>query len=118
MTGIEVHLEDRGELCLKQAEVAMHLYRIAQEAVSNAVKHSGADSVQIRLEQDQHMLRMSIEDNGQGMGLSAQRGEGMGLRTMRYRASLLNGELQLLPRLGGGTRVLCQIPNQPEHPNP
>lgn len=115
MTSIEIKLEDREELELPNADCAMHLYRIAQEALSNAVRHSGADSMLVRLEQVEGWLRMSVEDNGQGLGMVSQRGEGMGLRTMRYRASLLGGSLDLLPRLGGGTRVLCQIPLQFRH---
>lgn len=110
VAGIDVCLEDREEVEWPEAESAMHLYRIAQEALANAVRHSAADCVVIRLEQQAGWLRLSIEDNGRGLGMGSSRSEGMGLRTMLYRASLMGGSLEILPRLGGGTRVLCQIP--------
>lgn len=89
---------------------ATNLYRIAQEAVSNAIRHGRARHVRIRLAQsgDRHVL--SIKDDGVGLprDLSAQRG--MGLHIMKYRASLIGGAVMFERDLEGGTTVICSAP--------
>jgi PAS domain S-box-containing protein len=92
---------------------ATHLYRIAQEAVNNAVKHSGARNVTIRLTGANGGLALSVKDDGKGMSRPAApnsgSGSGMGLHIMEYRAHLLGGVLQLESG-PGGTEVRCRLP--------
>jgi signal transduction histidine kinase len=90
----------------------LHLYRIAQEALSNAAKHSAARHVTIVLHHSDHALRLTLADDGQGLPPSPYDARGMGLDSMRYRARALCGELTIdsLPR--EGTIVACEIPNR------
>lgn len=91
------------------SHAAMHLYRIAQEAVCNAVRHSGARNIQITLDWGNGETALTVEDDGKGMSRDASRAGGMGLRTMRYRAGLIGGKLEVGPGAGGGVRVACRL---------
>ena len=84
--------------------LALHLYRIAEEAVTNAVKHAGANSITIKLAILAGRPVLEIADDGKGIG-ERLKTEGMGLRNMQYRASVIGGELTVEARKGGGTRV-------------
>lgn len=86
-----------------------HLYRIAQEAVNNAVKHARAANITIRLGRRPGWLVLEIEDDGVGLAQENQ-GKGAGLGLMRYRASLIGADLSLQPRRGGGVVVTCHWP--------
>jgi signal transduction histidine kinase len=97
------------------SRTATHLYRIAQEAVSNALRHSGARSIRIALAQQNGETVLRIEDDGTGLSRGARQASGMGLRTMRYRAGLIGGELEVGPGASGGTLVLCRL--RPRHAN-
>ncbi|WP_397383129.1 ATP-binding protein [Prosthecobacter sp.] len=110
LTGIPIVVNDCVDVPLDAPEVSMHLYRIAQEAVANAVKHSGATEVQVTMKLEDEMLELRVEDNGKGMpNISRTRGEGMGLRTMHYRAQALQAVLGIEPRTLGGTMVSCRV---------
>jgi signal transduction histidine kinase len=89
--------------------MAQHLYRIGQEALSNAVRHANATKILVRLRGDDDGLVLEVEDNGEGMA-TGKPAEGMGLGTMAYRAHLLEGELSVVPVPAGGTRVFCRVP--------
>ncbi|MFZ4764943.1 MAG: PAS domain-containing sensor histidine kinase [Roseimicrobium sp.] len=92
-------------------KAATQLYRIAQEAVGNAVKHSHADCIDIRLNAAEDKLSLTIRDNGRGIPdhrLSG--GNGMGLLTMAHRAKMLGGTLTVAPDEAGGTQVECLVP--------
>lgn len=89
----------------------LHLYRIAQEATNNAIRHGKARQVEIDVIAEGAELRMVVRDNGVGFDSSAVAGSGLGLRTMKYRARLLGGALQVVSRAGVGTEVTCIIPN-------
>lgn len=102
---------------------ATHLYRIAQEAVNNAIRHSQASEICISLRQDHNRILLEVADNGVGIeattlkksrehetGLNPDakiKGRGMGLRTMQYRAGMICGTLQIEHRETGGTLVRC-----------
>jgi signal transduction histidine kinase len=103
----------RGPVVLKDSAVATHLYRIAQEALANAVKHSQARSVSIRLRADANRLELSIEDDGRGLA-SARRKQaaGLGLHIMDYRARTIGGTLRLGRGRRGGTLVSCCVPRR------
>ena len=92
-----------------EPEVAVHLYRISEEAVGNAVKHAGAKSITISLAVFAGRHVLEIGDDGKGIGHKLKT-PGMGLRNMRYRANVIGAELTVGPRKGGGTCVRCALP--------
>lgn len=87
---------------------AVHLYRIAQEAVTNAIKHSQADQVEVRFERDSSGIRLSVIDNGIGMEPAGIARPGVGLKIMRYRASLIGADLTVVSD-SQGTRIVCSM---------
>ncbi len=90
----------------------IHLFRIAQEAVNNAVKHGNPAKITLRLSSTPHAITLEISDDGSGIALPAgpDSGAGMGLRSMQYRASLLGGTLHLAALPQGGTRLVVNLP--------
>jgi len=92
--------------------VATHLYRIAQEAVINAIKGGKASRIRVRLRHRGAMMVLSIADNGTGLAGGPAR-QGMGLKLMEHRARLINAELMFRSRSGGGTLVTCSFPALP-----
>ncbi len=94
---------------LADPEATTQVFRIAQEAVSNAVRHARANRIRIELSQRDGILRLSVRDDG--IGLPASSGQiGMGLRIMRYRAELIGATLAIGVAAGGGTEVTCVLP--------
>ncbi len=89
--------------------VASHLYRIAQEAVHNALKHSRATRIEIDLAQQSEGVELRVRDNG--VGFSPQPASpGLGLRTMEQRARLIRGRLRVQAQPGAGVEVICSVP--------
>jgi len=87
-----------------------HLYRIAQEAVQNSLKHSGARSIEIALRIRRGSVRLEILDDGRGLPAEGARGTGLGMRTMRFRSSAIAGKLLIGRRTSGGNVVACEMP--------
>jgi two-component system sensor kinase FixL len=87
-----------------------HLYRIAQEAVQNALKHSGAKNIDIELWSRPGDLRLSVIDDGHGLATGVEKGSGLGMRTMRFRASAIGGRLVIARGANGGNSVVCEVP--------
>lgn len=94
------------------AELANHLYRIAQEAVRNAVRHGNARSIRLHLSTARAKVRLAITDDGVGMPPGAMDAAGMGLKIMCYRARILGGEVSFEAAEPTGTRVVCECPVQ------
>ena len=90
--------------------VATHLYRIAQEAVNNAVKHSRAGSILIELKTSQNRIELKVSDNGIGIPVSRPPTGGMGLHIMNYRAQAIGGTLNIERAARHGTVVSCSAP--------
>jgi PAS domain S-box-containing protein len=88
------------------------LYRIAQEALNNALKHSGARTVQIRLCIDRSKVRLRVSDDGHGLGARASSSRGMGMQTMRDRAAVIGGRLSISSNGQRGTVIDCECQNQ------
>ena len=86
------------------------IYHIAQEALNNAIKHSGADIISLNLETAQSEIILTVSDNGRGM--NNIKSEGLGLGIMKYRAGLINGNISFYGEEGKGTAVVCRIPIQ------
>ncbi len=93
---------------------ATHLYRIAQEAVSNAIKHGRARQINIRLRSAGQREVLVVKDDGVGLPKMISKQEGMGLRIMQYRAGMIGGALMVERDLDGGTCVVCSVPRTPE----
>jgi PAS domain S-box-containing protein len=89
--------------------VALNLFRVAQEAVRNAVSHSGASGITICIERERDLVRLVVEDNGKGF-TPRKRSKGLGLHIMRYRTSALGGTFRIESRSKGGTRIVCEVP--------
>jgi PAS domain S-box-containing protein len=96
---------------INDTAVAGHLYRIAQEAVTNALKHAKATQIQIRLENQGPNIELSIEDNGKGFPQKKSSKGGMGLQVMHHRSRLIGGHLTLHSIAGKGVRVVCSVRN-------
>jgi len=89
--------------------MAQHLYRIAQEALSNAARHAHASRIALELRGSDDELRLQVQDNGAGLPAELP-GGGMGLRIMAYRAQIVGGQFVVEQAPGGGTRVSCRVP--------
>ncbi|MGC9328863.1 MAG: ATP-binding protein, partial [Candidatus Hinthialibacter sp.] len=88
----------------------IQLYRIAQEALNNAVKHSQAKHIWIRLEKENHQILLTVKDDGVGLPISHESATGMGLRIMQYRAGMIGAVLDLGRDPEGGSIVQCRLP--------
>jgi signal transduction histidine kinase len=102
-TNVDPALETRSSIS------AIHLYRIAQEAVSNAAKHGHARTVTLELRLDGNTGVLKVTDDGIGF-VTEEKFAGLGLRTMQYRASVMEGKLRIDSRPGSGTTVSCSFP--------
>jgi PAS domain S-box-containing protein len=100
------------DLAVKE-EVAAHLFRIAQEAVQNALKHAQATRIELDLRREPQGLLLTVRDDGRGIDPDAEQGDSMGLKIMRYRANILGGRLTIGPEPQRGTLVRCMVPLRP-----
>jgi signal transduction histidine kinase len=91
-------------------DMAINLYRIAQEATANALRHSGASHIDISVEICGEGLLLAIQDDGCGIGDKGSELRGLGIESMVSRAESLGGELNLLPSSPHGTRVQVMVP--------
>ncbi len=87
-----------------------HLYRIAQEALANALKHAHANGIKVTLDVEPELVRLEIRDDGEGVKILGADASGLGLRTMQYRASLIGARFEIAPLQPHGTRVICDCP--------
>lgn len=91
------------------------LYRIAQEALNNAVKHANADRIKIKLEQNKNRIFLEIADDGKGFLISNLKSEDgqfltrNGMENIRTRTSLLHGEMEIISKVDSGTRLIVQV---------
>lgn len=110
LTPLPVVFEAKGEIGIVDPQAAINLYRIAQEAVNNAVRHSHATHVEITLQQVGSTLTLTLQDDGIGVPPEPMGGDGMGMKTMAYRAQMLGGELHVdRTSAEGGTCVSCSL---------
>ncbi len=109
-TALRVHRDLRPGLPPLTPDTELVLYRIAQEALTNAARHSGATAVELSLAPADGGVLLRVDDNGEGTGDVP---EGAGIRGMRERALLVGGELTIGARPQGGTRVSLYVPTGP-----
>lgn len=110
--GIRCTFRCRRAVRVEDSETATHLFRIAQEAVTNAVKHSQPHEIGIELDATDDVITLRVEDDGVGIPAGDERGGGIGLKIMRHRAGLVGGRLTVEPREQGGTLVICELPRR------
>ena len=103
----------RGEARIDEDSAALHLFRIAQEALNNAMRHAKPSKVRIELEGQLQKAQviLTVEDDGIGLPSESERRPGMGLRAMLYRARVIGASLEVRPGTAGGTVVTCVYRN-------
>jgi signal transduction histidine kinase len=92
--------------------VATNLYRIAQEAITNAIKHGKARSITVALAGSEEALTLRVDNDGSAFPAGEAPGKGMGLSIMRYRAEMIEGSLDIREGDDGGTSVTCVVSNK------
>ncbi len=107
---ISCRFRTSGRPLIHDGQVAEHLYHIAQEAITNSVKHGGAKNVEILLRSARDGLTLSIRDDGAGFPERASEGPGLGLRIMRDRTRMMRGIFDARNAPGGGAVVTCRVP--------
>lgn len=107
--GIACGFSGEASVLVHNQAVASHIYRIAQEAAQNAVKHSRATRIDIELTRRPTGLELVVRDNGVGFP-TERHSRGLGLHTMEQRAKLIGGRLQAHTHASGGVEVVCSVP--------
>jgi signal transduction histidine kinase len=92
------------------ADVALCLYRIAQESLRNVANHSGAKTARVELTKTADFIHLSVTDSGAGFDPDSADGAGLGLISMRERLRLVDGEISIVSKPGEGTRVEARVP--------
>jgi signal transduction histidine kinase len=107
----QCRLELDEEILIPDPTVALHLYRIAREAVINADKHARASEIVVTMEKSRAGIELSVRDDGIGIG-QTNNSAGMGFHIMDYRARSIGARLQIEPNRPRGTRVSCYLPRK------
>jgi signal transduction histidine kinase len=112
-TGIAIRCQKDGLRRQLDRSVAIHLYRVMQEALNNIARHSKSTQAAVRLRFQPEAVVLEVEDDG--VGFRSSDTQGMGLVTMRERAELVNGQIEFLGRKGGGALVRLTVPTTLEN---
>jgi two-component system, LuxR family, sensor kinase FixL len=113
MHKVDVSVLAEGRTLETTTHVATQLYRIAQEAVTNAIKHAHAAAIQIQLRSEEAQTTLRINDDGIGIRVGDRVHEGLGLRIMQYRAQSIGAVLSVERGAANGTIVTCTLPSPP-----
>jgi signal transduction histidine kinase len=108
--GLDVRVETEGVPVALPAPLDLAAYRVAQEALTNVIRHAAATTVWIRVTYGTGDLRLRVEDDGRGLPVGEPAGGGSGIAGMRERLAALGGELQTAARPGGGFQVAARLP--------
>lgn len=111
--GVAARFVKEGPIGVVSPEVAIHIYRIVQEALTNVSRHSGSSEAWVRLRQAEDRIELEIEDRGRGLPPEAERREGwqgIGLVSMRERAELMGGSFAIRPAVPRGVIVDVEVP--------
>ena len=108
---VHMQVETAVETPIDDSRVATQLYRIAQEAVTNAVKHAKPRTIRIQISADSGLTKLRVVDDGVGIQDAVTKHEGMGLRIMNFRATSIGALLSVGPGTVGGTDVTCTLRN-------
>jgi signal transduction histidine kinase len=97
-------------------EIGLCLFRVLQEALHNAAKHSGVKRVEVQLREESGEIHLIVKDSGRGFDVEAAKGgKGLGLTSMRERVRLVNGTIEIQSKPMGGTSIHVRVPLQPDH---
>jgi two-component system, NarL family, sensor histidine kinase UhpB len=107
-SGVGAELVEEGDFSDLDGDVQLVVYRVAQEALSNAVRHSGAERIEVALRRGGDGVELTVSDDGRGFAFEASE-SGLGIAGMRERALLLGGELTIESRPGRGTTVRLSV---------
>jgi len=107
---IEVDFTVFGEEKRLNQKYEIAFFRLMQESIQNAIKHSGGSLVQVKLEIHRNNLMMVVKDNGKGFDTSAKKDKSFGLIGMRERVEMLEGELNIQSEIGKGTMIMIKVP--------
>jgi signal transduction histidine kinase len=108
--GLSCELVEGEDTSIEDQQASLHLYRIAQEAITNAIKHGRPQHIKMMLRCSASCIQLQVEDDGCGIPADRNESGGMGLRIMAYRADMLGGQLAMEGVASGGTRVICHVP--------
>ncbi len=106
--GVHCRLSCTGKMGALDEMTAVHLYRIAQEAINNTVKHAQATAIEVALEDSGGTLTLAVRDDGSGIDPARESEGGLGLHIMHYRAGIIGAHLAIEPAAEGGTLVECK----------
>ena len=109
-TGVNCTVAWQDNLLIQDEEVAMHFFRIAQEGIQNALKHAEPSNIRVSLDCVADKVRLVVEDDGVGFTEPDRPTQGLGLRIMRHRTSLIGGDMHIEAVSPHGTRIICSIP--------
>jgi signal transduction histidine kinase/chemotaxis methyl-accepting protein methylase len=109
MHPVKVEVQDGSAVALRDHRIATNLYRIAQEAVTNSVKHADARTITIRIQTNSGLTTLRVSDDGRGIDDAATDADGVGLRIMNYRARSIGATLTVASQAHGGTMVTCAV---------
>src|ERR1017187_205390 len=113
--GVNCVFSCRQPVSLQNNALSVQMYRIAQEAVNNAVKHARPRHITVALTVVKGRITLTVEDDGMGIAEVREPNKGMGLRIMSYRASVIGGLLEVHRQEEGGTIVTCSVEDSPPH---
>ncbi len=108
---VQCRVRQEGREIEVDASRCAQLFRIAQEAVANALRHGRPGSIQITLGNHEEGLHLTVEDDGSGFRVDQPSAGGLGLRIMQYRAAIIGAVLEVRSAPGEGTRILCRLPH-------
>ena len=115
LSGIKIRFKGKQERIILSQPMEIGLYRIAQEALNNAVKHAGAEHIWIKLIENKNNVILEIEDDGKGFLIRNLKNKENsfltqnGIENIRTRTQLLNGEMEITSELNGGTKLVVQV---------
>lgn len=99
--------KSRGPVAITNNAAVIHLYRIAQEAVTNALRHGSPGHIEVRLSREKDTVVLTVKDNGSGIPDMHKQKNGLGLKIMTYRANMINASLDVRSEIDRGTSITC-----------
>jgi signal transduction histidine kinase len=109
-TNLEINFRNEGENSLLKGDFGLNLYRIAQELMSNVIKHAKASKINIELISREKKLTLVVQDNGVGTTKNDEDNQGIGLLNVHSRVKIMNGKLRIESSSGFGTKVTIKVP--------
>jgi len=108
--GIRCFFKSSGDVDVAEEAAGLQLYRIAEEAIANAIRHGRANKISVRLSASHTYLSLIVSDNGCGVIGQTLAGRGHGLSNMQHRAKVIGASVSVRPAHGCGTLVCCRLP--------